>query len=124
MFSYCVCVCVCVSVQAITFECLDVETSFLVWWDILTISRSFEYQGQWRIQDFPLGGHQAIGGAPTSNMGTFWQNMCENERIGSHWGCMLVAPPPGSTNEGHWMKVKVTLVKMLNLTVECQIFGV
>ena len=36
----CVCVCVCASVQAITFECLDTETSFLVWWYILTISSS------------------------------------------------------------------------------------
>ena len=25
------CVCVCVSVQTITFECLEIETSFLVW---------------------------------------------------------------------------------------------
>ena len=50
MFSYCLCVClsvclcvclsVCVSVWAMTFECLDIETSFLVWWYILTISRS------------------------------------------------------------------------------------
>ena len=31
---------VCLHVQGITFECLDIETSFLVWWDILTISRS------------------------------------------------------------------------------------
>ena len=44
MFSYCLCVCVsvcvsvCLCVQAITFECLDTETSFLVWWYILTIS--------------------------------------------------------------------------------------
>ena len=30
---------VCLSVQAITFECLDIETSILEWWDILTISR-------------------------------------------------------------------------------------
>ena len=30
---------VCLSVQAITFECLDI-TSFYVWWDILTICRS------------------------------------------------------------------------------------
>ena len=33
-------VCLSVSVRAITFECLDTETSFLVWWYILTISRS------------------------------------------------------------------------------------
>ena len=29
-----------VSVQAITFEAINIETSFLVWWYILTISRS------------------------------------------------------------------------------------
>ena len=37
--AYTVRVFVCLSVQALTFECLDIETSFLVWWDILTISR-------------------------------------------------------------------------------------
>ena len=36
----CVCVCVCLSVGAITFEWLDIETKFLVWRYILTISRS------------------------------------------------------------------------------------
>ena len=35
-----VCLCVCVSVQAVTFEPLDIETSFLVCKYILTISRS------------------------------------------------------------------------------------
>ena len=34
------CLSVCVYVWAITFECLDIETSFLVWQYILTISRS------------------------------------------------------------------------------------
>ena len=49
----CVCVCVCesmsfcVSVQAITFEAVDIKTSFLVWWYMMTVSRSFEYQGHW-----------------------------------------------------------------------------
>ena len=37
--SVCVSVCVCVSLQAITFE-VDIETLILVWWYILTISRS------------------------------------------------------------------------------------
>ena len=37
--SVCLCVCLCVSVWAITFEPVDIETSFLVWWYILTISR-------------------------------------------------------------------------------------
>ena len=45
----CVCVCVCLFVRAITFEPVNIETSFLVWWYILTISRSSlsEYQGHW-----------------------------------------------------------------------------
>ena len=38
--SVCLSVCVYLSVRAITFECLDIETSFLVWCYILTISRS------------------------------------------------------------------------------------
>ena len=38
--SVCLCVCVCLSVWAITFEWVDIETSFLVWCYILTISRS------------------------------------------------------------------------------------
>ena len=38
--SVCVSVCVSVSVWAITFEQIDIETSFLVWCYILTISRS------------------------------------------------------------------------------------
>ena len=41
MFSSCVwCVCVCLSDWTITFEPVDIETSFLVWWYILTMSRS------------------------------------------------------------------------------------
>ena len=32
--------CVCLSVRAITFECLDIESSCLVSWHILTIFRS------------------------------------------------------------------------------------
>ena len=35
-----VCLSVCLSVWAITFEWLDIETLFLVWWYMLTISRS------------------------------------------------------------------------------------
>ena len=35
-----VCPSVCLSVQTITFEPLHIGTSFLVWWYILTISRS------------------------------------------------------------------------------------
>ena len=42
LFIVCVCVSVClsVSVWAITFEAVDIETSFLVWCYILTICRS------------------------------------------------------------------------------------
>ena len=46
MFSYCLCICVsvcvsvCLSVWAITFECFNIETPFLVWYNILTILRS------------------------------------------------------------------------------------
>ena len=40
VMSVCLCVCVCLSVRAITFERVDIETSFLVWCYILTISRS------------------------------------------------------------------------------------
>ena len=36
----CVCLCFCQAVQAITFESLNIETSFLVCRYILTISRS------------------------------------------------------------------------------------
>ena len=36
----CVCVCVCLSVRAITFETADIETSFFVWWYILTVLSS------------------------------------------------------------------------------------
>ena len=40
MVMFSLCVCVCLSVRAITFEQVDIETSFLVWCYILTISRS------------------------------------------------------------------------------------
>ena len=42
MFSYCLfmCVRVCLFIRAITFECRDIETSFLAWWYTLAISRS------------------------------------------------------------------------------------
>ena len=52
--SVCVCVCqsvslsVCLFVPAITFEPVDIEASFLLWWYILTISRvKFKCQGHW-----------------------------------------------------------------------------
>ena len=42
VFIVCVsaCLCVCLSIQAITFETVDIEPLFLEWWYILTISRS------------------------------------------------------------------------------------
>ena len=39
-----VCLCVCLGYN---FEWVDIETSYLVWCYILTISRSFQYQGHW-----------------------------------------------------------------------------
>ena len=36
----CLCVCVCLSVRTITFEQVNIETSFLVWSYILTMCRS------------------------------------------------------------------------------------
>ena len=56
---------------------------------------------QWRIQDFPLGGGaEPLGVALTSDMGTFWQNKCENERIVSCWGGgHTPAVLPGSAND-------------------------
>ena len=42
ILSVCVCLyvylCVSVSVRAINFECLDIEASSLIWWNILIIS--------------------------------------------------------------------------------------
>ena len=40
VFILSVCLSVCLYVRAKTFECLDMEISLLVWWYILTISRS------------------------------------------------------------------------------------
>ena len=40
VFVVSVCMSVCVSVQAVTFEWVDIETSFLVWCYILTIPKS------------------------------------------------------------------------------------
>ena len=60
------------------------------------------YHCQWKIQDFPLGGCQAIEGHRPPMWALFSKNICENERIGSHWGGggrALVATPPGSTND-------------------------
>ena len=39
------CVSVCVSARVITFECLDIETSFWVWQYHIQVK--FEYQGHW-----------------------------------------------------------------------------
>ena len=35
---------------------------------------------------FPVGAHGPIRGAWTPDMGTLWQNVCKNERIGSRGG--------------------------------------
>ena len=53
---------VCVPVQAITFECLDMETSFFVQQYILTISRSSSsIKGHWVKVQVTLAGCQVIG---------------------------------------------------------------
>ena len=66
MFSYCLCVClsVCVSVWAITFECLDIESSFSVWWNILTISRSsLSIKSHWvKVMVILINGHFGLLG--------------------------------------------------------------
>ena len=47
---------------------------------------------------FPVGGRRAVGGAPTSDVGTFWQKHMQKQK---KWiplrGEALVAPP-GSAN--------------------------
>ena len=55
---------------------------------------------QWRIQDFPLGGHRAIGGHQPPMWVLFSENICKNERIGSCWGGGGVRwrHPPRSAN--------------------------
>ena len=35
---------------------------------------------QWQIQDFLLGGWQAIWGVPTSDMGAFWQKHMQKRK--------------------------------------------
>ena len=68
----------------------------------------FEYiRFQLRIQDFLLGGTLMHWGVPTSNTATFWQNVCENERIDSRWGggggcARTPAAPPESANGFYW----------------------
>ena len=56
---------------------------------LVSIERIFN---QWRIEDFPLGGRRP----PTRAL--FGENVCENERIGSHWGgggaCRWRPPDP------------------------------
>ena len=54
---------------------------------------------QWRIQDFSLGGGgtDPLSGHRPLTLALLDRNMCENERIGSHWGVLVV--PPGSTND-------------------------
>ena len=41
---------------------------------------------QWRIEDFPLGVANLLGGATTSDSGDFCRNVCENERTGGPIG--------------------------------------
>ena len=61
---------------------------------------------QWRIQDFPLGGRgcPAVGGfcQPLTRV-LFGENVCENERIGSHWG-VCATGAPGSADGSLFFK--------------------
>ena len=41
---------------------------------------------QWQIQDFPWGGVHPLGGHGPPTWALFGENVCENERIGSHRG--------------------------------------
>ena len=50
---------------------------------------------------FPVGGCAPIGGHGPLTQVLFGENVCENERIGFHRGCMHPARPPRSANESH-----------------------
>ena len=43
-------------------------------------------QMQWLIQDFPVGGRALVGGCGPPMQALFGENVCKNERIGSHAG--------------------------------------
>ena len=52
---------------------------------------------QWWIQDFPWGGLDPLGGCGPLMRVLYGENVCENERIGSHRGvvrpkCLYVDP--------------------------------
>ena len=59
---------------------------------------------------FPVGGAPSHGGMPTSDVGTFQQNICENERIGSRWGeggaCWRCPPLESANGYKLWIKIK------------------
>ena len=50
------------------------------------------FRQQWRIQAFPLGGAEPLGGHRPLMQALFGENVSENERIGSRWGAPA-APP-------------------------------
>ena len=46
---------------------------------------------------FPVGGHQAVVGVPTSDLVLFGENVCKNERIGGgRIGGTPLDPPMGA----------------------------
>ena len=56
---------------------------------------------QWLIQDFPWGGGGGVhplGGRGPPMWALFGENICENERIGSHRGWRAPGTPPRSAN--------------------------
>ena len=50
---------------------------------------------------FPIGGVHPLGGHGPPTWALFGENVCENERIGSHRGGVRRARPPRSANAIH-----------------------
>ena len=53
---------------------------------------------QWRIQDFPWGGVDLLGGRGPLTWVLFCENVCKNERTGSLWKACTGHVPPRSPN--------------------------
>ena len=65
---------------------------------VTNVTDSIGYH-QWWIQDFPLGGCQAIGGTPTSDIGAFWQKHMQKQKNWILLGGHMPEAPPGSAND-------------------------
>ena len=53
-----------------------------------------KHSTQWQIQDFPRGGVHPLGGRGPPTRVLFGENVCKNERIGSHRGWHAPGMPP------------------------------